>query len=157
MRAIRLAGPATRRITIASSIDWRASSEPTTTLGCPRVARNQASKVALDLTGAVLQSLAPMRHPSCLTPLVEQGIIQEVVRPLMSGKEAQIYLVVSGDELRVAKVYKEAQDRTFKHRAEYTEGRAVRNTRTQRAINKHSRFGRVQDEATWRSAEVDII
>jgi RIO kinase 1 len=98
-----------------------------------------------------------MRQPECLAPLVDQGIIQEVVRPLMSGKEAQIYLVVSGGELRVAKVYKAAQDRTFRQRAEYTEGRAVRNTRTQRAMSRHSRYGRAQDEASWRSAEVDII
>jgi RIO kinase 1 len=98
-----------------------------------------------------------MRQPESLAPLVDQGIIQEVVRPLMSGKEAQIYLVVSGDALRVAKVYKAAQDRSFRQRAAYTEGRAVRNTRTQRAISKHSRYGRAQDEASWRSAEVDII
>ena len=75
----------------------------------------------------------------------------------MSGKEAQIYLVVSGDELRVAKVYKDAQNRSFRQRVEYTEGRAVRNTRTQRAMSKHTRYGRAQDEAAWRSAEVDII
>ncbi|MFZ5785673.1 MAG: RIO1 family regulatory kinase/ATPase, partial [Acidobacteriota bacterium] len=98
-----------------------------------------------------------MRQPESLAPLVDQGIIQEVVRPLMSGKEAQIYLVVAGDELRVAKVYKAAHDRSFRQRAAYTEGRAVRNTRTQRAMNKHSRFGRTQDEAGWRSAEVEII
>ncbi|MBW2735794.1 MAG: phosphotransferase [Deltaproteobacteria bacterium] len=98
-----------------------------------------------------------MRHPECLATLVDLGIIQEVVRPLMSGKEAQIYLVVSDDELRVAKVYKTAQNRSFRQRAEYTEGRAVRNTRTQRAMSKRSRFGRAQDEASWRSAEVDII
>ena len=98
-----------------------------------------------------------MREPECLVELVDQGIIQEVVRPLMSGKEAQIYLVVSGGELRVAKVYKAAQNRTFRQRAEYTEGRAVRNTRTQRAMSRHSRYGRTQDEASWRSAEVDII
>lgn len=98
-----------------------------------------------------------MRQPECLTSLVDQGIIQEVVRPLMSGKEAQIYLVVSGGQLRVAKVYKEAQNRAFRQRVEYTEGRGGRNTRTQRAKNRHSRFGRAQDEASWRSAEVDII
>jgi RIO kinase 1 len=98
-----------------------------------------------------------MRHPECLAPLVDQGIIEQVVRPLMSGKEAQIYLVVSGGELRVAKVYKAAQDRTFRQRAAYTEGRMVRNTRTQRAMSKHSRYGRAQDEAMWRSAEVDVI
>jgi RIO kinase 1 len=98
-----------------------------------------------------------MREPEELTALVDQGIIQEVVRPLMSGKEAQIYLVLSGGELRVAKVYKTAKNRTFRQRAEYTEGRAVRNTRTQRAMSRHSRYGRAEDEARWRSAEVDVI
>jgi RIO kinase 1 len=95
--------------------------------------------------------------PDSLATLVDYGIIQEVVRPLMSGKEAQIYLVISAGEERVAKVYKEAQARTFKHRAEYTEGRKTRNSRDQRAVNKRSRHGRAQDEAAWRSTEVDMI
>ncbi len=98
-----------------------------------------------------------MRVPSSLTSLVEEGVIEEVVRPLMSGKEAEVFLVHAGGELRVAKVYKEAQNRTFKNRAEYTEGRKVRNSRDQRAIQKRSRHGRAEDEAAWRSTEVDMI
>jgi RIO kinase 1 len=98
-----------------------------------------------------------MRIPERLVSLAEEGIIEEVVRPLMSGKEAEVFLVVAGGQLRVAKVYKEAQDRTFKNRAAYTEGRKVRNSRDQRAIDKRSRHGRAQDEAAWRSTEVDMI
>ena len=98
-----------------------------------------------------------MRTPEALLSLVDYGIIEEVLRPLMSGKEAQIYLVISGGEQRVAKVYKEAQQRNFKNRAEYTEGRKTRNSRDQRAMGKHSRHGKAQDEAAWRSAEVDAI
>lgn len=98
-----------------------------------------------------------MRQPECLATLMDLGLIEEVVRPLMSGKEAQVYLVVSGGELRVAKVYKTSQNRNFRQRAEYTEGRAVRNTRTQRAMSKRSVYGRAQDEASWRSAEVERI
>ena len=98
-----------------------------------------------------------MRMPDSLAALVDYGIIQQVVRPLMSGKEAQVYLVVSEGEERVAKVYKEAQARTFKHRAEYTEGRKTRSSRDQRAIRKRTRHGRAQDEAAWRSTEVEMI
>ena len=98
-----------------------------------------------------------MRIPDSLATLVDYGIIQEVIRPLMSGKEAQVYLVISEGEVRVAKVYKEAQARTFKHRAEYTEGRRTRNTRDLRAMAKRTRHGRAQDEAAWRSTEVDMI
>ena len=98
-----------------------------------------------------------MRIPESLVTLADYGIIEEVVRPLMSGKEAQIYLVIAGGEQRVAKIYKEAENRSFKHRAEYTEGRKVRNTRDQRAISKRSSHGRAQDEAAWRAAEVNII
>jgi RIO kinase 1 len=98
-----------------------------------------------------------MRIPECLAQLFDYGILEEVVRPLMSGKEAQVYLVVSGGKHCVAKVYKEAQNRSFKHRAEYTEGRKVRNSRDQRAIEKRSKHGRAQDEAAWRSTEVDMI
>jgi len=98
-----------------------------------------------------------MRIPDSLTSLADQGIIEQVVRPLMSGKEAEVFLIVSGGELRVAKVYKDAQHRSFKNRAEYTEGRKVRSSRDQRAIDKRSRHGRAQDEAAWRSTEVDMI
>ncbi len=98
-----------------------------------------------------------MRIPDSLVTLHDQGIIDEVLRPLMSGKEAQIYLVTSGAKLRVAKVYKEAQNRSFKHRAAYTEGRKVRNSRDQRAIAKRTKHGREQEEAAWKSTEVDVI
>jgi RIO kinase 1 len=98
-----------------------------------------------------------MKTPESLQTLVEHGIIQEVTRPLMSGKEAQIYVVRVGDEECVAKVYKEANQRTFRHRVEYTEGRRTRNTRDQRAVSKRTRHGRKQDEAAWRTAEVDML
>lgn len=98
-----------------------------------------------------------MRIPERLAPLVEIGVIQEVVRPLMSGKEAAVYLVEAGDELRVAKVYKESHQRSFHQRADYTEGRRVRDSRQQRAMQKRSRFGREAVESAWRSAEVDAI
>ena len=98
-----------------------------------------------------------MRTPEALETLVDYGIVEEVLRPLMSGKEAQIYLVRSGGQLRVAKIYKDAQQRSFKQRAEYTEGRTTRNTRDRRAMAKHSRHGKAQDEAAWRSAEVNAI
>jgi RIO kinase 1 len=98
-----------------------------------------------------------MRVPQSLQSLVDLGIIQEVVRPLMSGKEAQVYLVIAGGEERVAKVYKEADQRSFKQRTDYTDGRKIRNSRDRRAMNKGSRHGRAKDEAAWRSAEVDVI
>jgi len=98
-----------------------------------------------------------MKTPESLQTLMDDGIIQEVVRPLMSGKEAQVYVVrVGGDEC-VAKVYKEADQRTFKHRASYTEGRRTRNSRDQRAVSKRTRHGRQRDEAAWRNAEVDTL
>lgn len=98
-----------------------------------------------------------MRIPDRLAPLMEIGVIQEVVRPLMSGKEAAVYLVYAGDELRVAKVYKEAEQRSFHQRAAYTEGRKVRGSREQRAMDRRSRFGRDAIESAWRTAEVDAI
>lgn len=92
-----------------------------------------------------------------MAALTDQGIITEVVRPLMSGKEAQLYLVVADREERVAKIYKEATNRSFKHRSVYTEGRGARNTRDARAMSKGTRYGRAKDEDAWRSAEVEII
>ena len=98
-----------------------------------------------------------MKIPKGLASLLDQGIVDEVVRPLMSGKEAQVYLVVSEGELRVAKVYKDAQHRSFQNRADYTEGRRGKSSRDQRAIAKGSKHGKEQEELAWRSAEVDMI
>lgn len=98
-----------------------------------------------------------MRVPARLEPLVEVGVIDDVVRPLLAGKEAAVYLVRSGEELRVAKVYKEASHRSFRQRAEYTEGRRVKNSRSERAMKRKSKFGRAEVEAAWRTAEVDVI
>jgi RIO kinase 1 len=98
-----------------------------------------------------------MKTPESLETLVDYGIIQEVVRPLMSGKEAQVFVVVAGGEECVAKVYKEANQRTFKHRSDYTEGRRTRNTRDQRAMSKRTQHGRRKDEDAWRSTEVEMI
>ena len=98
-----------------------------------------------------------MRMPPRLAPLIDDGIIDRVVRPLMSGKEAQVYLVESDGELRAAKVYKEATSRSFHNRSAYAEGRKVRNTRDQRAMGRRSRHGRERDEEHWKSAEADVI
>ncbi len=98
-----------------------------------------------------------MRTPSGLVSLIDQGVVQQVIRPLMSGKEAQVYLVISDGEERVAKVYKDAQHRSFKHRADYTEGRRAKSSRDQRAMQKGSKHGKAQEEEAWRSAEVDMI
>src|SRR5690606_4379779 len=99
-----------------------------------------------------------MRIPPRLVPLIEDGLIDRVVRPLMSGKEAQVYLVESGGALRAAKVYKEASERSFRNRSVYAEGRKVRNSRDQRAMGKRgSRHGRDRDEQHWKSAEADVI
>lgn len=92
-----------------------------------------------------------------LQPLVEDGLIDEVIRPLMSGKEADVFVVRTGSELRCAKIYKEAAKRSFKKAAQYTEGRKVRNSRRARAMEKGSRFGRKQQEETWQNAEVDAL
>lgn len=98
-----------------------------------------------------------MRVPERLEPLLEEGVIEEILRPLMSGKEAEVFLVLAGGEERVAKVYKNAQFRSFQHRTDYTEGRTVRNSREQRAMKKRSRHGRAKTEEAWHSAEVDAI
>ena len=98
-----------------------------------------------------------MKIPDRLLPLLENGLVQEVVRPLMSGKEAAVYIVVSDDRYCVAKVYKEAIHRSFRQKAAYTEGRAVRNSRQKRAMEKGSKYGREQAEAAWQTAEVDAL
>ncbi|MFO7705099.1 MAG: PA4780 family RIO1-like protein kinase [Halopseudomonas sp.] len=98
-----------------------------------------------------------MKIPKRLEPLVEDGLIDSVIRPLMSGKEAAVYLVQCGTEIRCAKVYKEAAKRSFKQAVLYQEGRKVRNTRRSRAMEKGSKFGRNQQEEAWQNAEVDAL
>jgi RIO kinase 1 len=98
-----------------------------------------------------------MKLPKRLQPLLDDGLIDNVVRQLMSGKEATVYTVRCGSEIRCAKVYKEANKRSFKKAVQYQEGRKVRNSRRARAMEKGSKFGRKQQEEAWQNAEVDAL
>ena len=98
-----------------------------------------------------------MKPPKRLQSLIEEGLIDSVVRQLMSGKEAMVYVVRCGDETRCAKVYKEATERSFRQAVDYTENRRVKNTRQARAMAKGTKFGREAQEAAWQSAEVDAL
>jgi RIO kinase 1 len=98
-----------------------------------------------------------MKAPKRLQSLIDEGLIDTVVRQLMSGKEATVFVVRCGDETRCAKVYKEATRRSFRQAVDYTENRKVKNTRQARAMAKGTRFGRQSQEAAWQSAEVDAL
>ena len=98
-----------------------------------------------------------MRVPTRLQPLLEEGIIEGVARQLMSGKEALVYVVRAGGETRCAKVYKEADQRSFRQAVDYTENRRTKNSRQARAMAKGTRFGRKSQERAWQSAEVDAL
>lgn len=98
-----------------------------------------------------------MKTPSRIEPLVTDGLVDHVLRQLMSGKEAMVYVVQCGDELRCAKVYKEANKRGFHKAVDYTEGRKIKNSRQARAMAKGSRYGRQEQEAAWQHAEVDAL
>ena len=98
-----------------------------------------------------------MKTPKRIEPLVEDGLVDLVLRQLMSGKEATVYVVQCGDEIRCAKVYKEANQRGFHQAVHYTEGRKVKNSRQARAMEKGSRYGRKEQESAWQHAEVDAL
>ena len=98
-----------------------------------------------------------MKIPKRLEPLVEDGLIDAVIRQLMSGKEAMIFVVRCGGAIRCAKVYKEANKRSFRQAVDYTEGRKTKNSRRARAMEKGTRYGRKVQEEAWQSAEVDAL
>ncbi len=98
-----------------------------------------------------------MKIPKQIQPLYDDGLVDEVISQLMSGKEASVYMVRCGSEIRCAKVYKEAAKRSFKKASQYREGRKVRNSRRARAMERGSKYGRDQQEETWQSAEVDAL
>lgn len=98
-----------------------------------------------------------MKIPKRIQPLIEDGVIDAVISRLMSGKEADVFVVRCGSEIRCAKVYKEAMKRSFKQAVNYQEGRKVRNSRRSRAMDKGSRYGRRQTEAIWQNTEVDAL
>lgn len=98
-----------------------------------------------------------MKTPAALQPLIDDGVIDEVIRSLKSGKEATVYLVRSGTQLRCAKVYRDMAQRSFQKRAQYQEGRKVRGSRQARAMSKSTGFGRREQEAAWKNAEVDAL
>lgn len=98
-----------------------------------------------------------MKIPNRIQPLIDDGLVDDVLQRLKSGKEADVYTVMCGDKIQCAKVYKEASQRSFKQAVHYQEGRKVRNTRNSRAMQKSSKFGRKQQEETWQMAEVDAL
>jgi RIO kinase 1 len=98
-----------------------------------------------------------MKTPKRIQPLVDDGLVDEVISRLMSGKEADVYVVRCNGETRCAKVYKEAAQRSFKKAVNYQEGRKVRNSRRGRAMEKGSKYGRKQQESSWQNAEIDAL
>jgi len=98
-----------------------------------------------------------MKTPKRIQPLIEEGLVDAVIRQLMSGKEATVYVVLCGEEIRCAKVYKEASQRSFRQAASYQEGRKVKNSRQARAMEKGTRYGRKMQEEVWQNAEVDAL
>ena len=98
-----------------------------------------------------------MKTPPGLQPLIDDGVIDEVMRSLKSGKEATVYVVRSGTRIRCAKVYRNMAQRSFQKRAQYQEGRKVRGSRQARAMSKSTRFGRKEQESAWKNAEVDAL
>jgi len=98
-----------------------------------------------------------VKTPEGLRALIDDGVIDEVLRPLKSGKEAAVYVVRSGNEVRCAKVYKDMAQRSFQQRVQYQEGRKVRGSREARAVGKASKYGRKQQETAWKNTEVDAL
>jgi len=98
-----------------------------------------------------------MKTPKRIEPLIQDGFVDEVICQLMSGKEASVYVVRCGEEMRCAKVYKEANKRSFRQNTDYTEGRKVKNSRRARAMEKGSKYGRKAQEESWQNAEVDAL
>ncbi len=98
-----------------------------------------------------------MKAPARLQSLIDEGLIDTVVRQLMSGKEAMVFVVRNGEQTLCAKIYKEANNRSFRQAVDYTENRKVKNSRQARAMAKGTRFGRQAQEAAWQSAEVDAL
>ena len=90
-------------------------------------------------------------------PLVEEGLVDAVVRQLMSGKEAVVFVVRCGQDIRCAKVYKEPEKRAFRQAVDYTQGRNVKNSRRARAMAKGTRYGRKEIEEAWQNSEVDAL
>ena len=109
------------------------------------------------MASLTVQQRDNVKTPAQLQELIDDGVIDEVLRPLKSGKEASVYVVRSGDAVRCAKVYKDMAQRSFQNRVQYQEGRKVRGSREARAMAKASKYGRKQQEAEWKNTEVDAL
>jgi len=123
---------------------------------CARCASIWDYEQQVQPTGGLVAA-PPMKAPPRLESLLEEGLIDTVVRQLMSGKEAMVFVVRSGEHTLCAKIYKEANNRSFRQAVDYTENRKVKNSRSARAMAKGSKFGRQEQEAAWQSAEVDAL
>jgi RIO kinase 1 len=120
--------------------------------------RRRGERIAVIRTGSFSARRRDfVKTPPGLQALIDDGVIDAVLRPLKSGKEAAVYVVRSGDEVRCAKVYKDMAQRSFQQRTQYQEGRKVRGSREARAIGKASKYGRKQQEVAWKNTEVDAL
>ncbi len=113
--------------------------------------------IGANIPAASKTKVPPLKTPAGLQPLIDDGVIDEVMRSLKSGKEATVYIVRTGTQLRCAKLYRDMGQRSFQRRTVYQEGRKVRGSRQTRAMNKSTRFGRKEQEAAWKNAEVDAL
>jgi RIO kinase 1 len=113
--------------------------------------------IGANIPAASRTKVHPLKTPAGLQPLIDDGVIDEVMRSLKSGKEATVYIVRTGSQLRCAKLYRDMGQRSFQRRTVYQEGRKVRGSRQTRAMNKSTRFGRREQEAAWKNAEVDAL
>jgi RIO kinase 1 len=104
-----------------------------------------------------MEFLHPMKTPKSIAPLIEDGLVDDVLRALKSGKEATVYVVSSGGDIRCAKVYKDVEKRSFRSQTKYQEGRNERNSRRSRAMTKGSNYGRKEQESAWQNAEVEAL
>ena len=101
---------------------------------------------------------------SHLEPLIEDGLIEDVIRPIKSGKEAVVYCCrapqAMGGELIAAKIYRPVERRSFKRDAVYQQGRerGVRpDARTLRALGKKTAHGRVHKFSAWIAHEMRTL
>src|SRR4249919_701054 len=156
----------------ASRRCWRAFTEPIRGVSAPSIwfdlnghgrvrwpgrLRNATIRARRAGPAAPTTRRIPVKTPQGLQALIDDGVIDEVLRPLKSGKEAAVYVVRSGDDVRCAKVYKDMAQRSFQQRVQYQEGRKVRGSRESRAVGKASKYGRKQQETAWKNTEVDAL
>ena len=92
----------------------------------------------------------------------DEGLIEKVIRPIQSGKEASVHLCranprTTGEDLLALKLYHPLDRRDFRDESMYRDGEWIKERRVRVALEKKTNFGREVQGMIWVDREWETL